>query len=232
MAVDVTNDLKMIIDGVAVASTSGRWIEVRSPATGELVGRVPDGTEADVDRAVAVARAAFKDGRWHRMAMPDRVAIMNRLGDLLDRDADELARLETLQTGHVLQAPARVRLRVRERQPALLRDADPEPRGQGRLRVQRQPHELRPARADRRGRPGQPVELPDVDGDLEDRSGAGGRQLDRPQARERDAADDDPPRRAGAGGRRPGRGVQRRHGSRRRRRVRRSRPTWTWTSSR
>ena len=34
MAVDVTNDLKMIIDGVAVGSTSGRWIEVRSPATG------------------------------------------------------------------------------------------------------------------------------------------------------------------------------------------------------
>ena len=99
MAVDVAHDLKMIIDGVAVGSTSGRWLEVRSPASGELVGRVPDGTEADVDRAVAVARAAFKDGRWHRMAMADRVAIMNRLGDLLDRDADELARLETLQTG-------------------------------------------------------------------------------------------------------------------------------------
>ncbi len=99
MAVDVTNDLKMIIDGVAVPSTSGRWLEVRSPATSELVGRVPDGTEADVDHAVAAARAAFRDGRWHRMAMPDRVTIMNRLGDLLDRDADELAHLETLQTG-------------------------------------------------------------------------------------------------------------------------------------
>lgn len=99
MAVDVTNDLMMIIDGVAVPSTSRRWLEVRSPATGELVGRVPDGTEADVDHAVAVARAAFRDGRWHRMAMPDRVTIMNRLGDLLDRDADELAHLETLQTG-------------------------------------------------------------------------------------------------------------------------------------
>lgn len=99
MAVDVTLDLKMIIDGVAVPSTSGRWLDVRSPATGELVGRVPDGTEADVDLAVAAARAAFKDGRWHRMAMADRVTIMNRLGDLLDRDADELARLETLQTG-------------------------------------------------------------------------------------------------------------------------------------
>ena len=61
MAVDVTNDLKMIIDGVPVGSTSGRWLEVRSPATGELVGRVPDGTEADVDHAVAAARTAFKE---------------------------------------------------------------------------------------------------------------------------------------------------------------------------
>ena len=100
MAVDVTNDLKMIIDGVGVASTSGRWIEVHSPATGELVGRVPDGTEADVDRAVAVGpgrvqgRALAPDGAC-RTGSP----IMNRLGDLLDRDADELARLETLQTG-------------------------------------------------------------------------------------------------------------------------------------
>ena len=99
MAVEVDNDLKMIIDGAAVSSTSGRWLEVHSPATGELVGRVPDGTEADVDHAVAAARAAFRDGRWHRRAMPERVAVMNRLGDLIDRDADELARLETLQTG-------------------------------------------------------------------------------------------------------------------------------------
>ena len=140
MAVDVTNDLKMIIDGVAVASTSGRWIEVRSPATGELVGRVPDGTEADVDRAVAVARAAFKDGRWHRMAHAGpgddheparRPARSRRRRARPPRDAPDR---------HVVQAAARLGLRVRQRQPALLRDPDPEPRGQGRLRVQRQPH--------------------------------------------------------------------------------------------
>ena len=99
MAVQVTTDYLMFIDGVSTPSTSGRWLEVRSPATRELVGRVPDGTEADVDRAVVVARAAFRDGRWQRMALAERVAIMNRLGDLLDRDADALARLETLQTG-------------------------------------------------------------------------------------------------------------------------------------
>ena len=99
MAVEVTRDYPMVIDGVPATSGSGRWIEVRSPATRELVGRVPDGTEQDVDRAVAAARTAFRDGRWARMALLQRVAVMNRLGDLLDRDADELAHLETLQTG-------------------------------------------------------------------------------------------------------------------------------------
>ena len=68
MAVEVTTDYPMFIDGVPTPSLGGRWIEVRSPATRELVGRVPDGTEADVDRAVAAARRAFRDGRWTRQA--------------------------------------------------------------------------------------------------------------------------------------------------------------------
>jgi betaine-aldehyde dehydrogenase len=99
MAVEVAIDYPMLIDGAPATSSGGRWIDVGSPATRELVGRVPDGTEADVDRAVAAARAAFRDGRWHRMPLGDRVTIINRLADLIDRDADDLARLETLQTG-------------------------------------------------------------------------------------------------------------------------------------
>jgi betaine-aldehyde dehydrogenase len=99
MAVEVAIDYPMLIDGVPATASGDRWIEVRSPATRELVGRVPDGTEADVDRAVAAARAAFRDGRWHRLPLGERVTIMNRLADLVDRDADDLARLETLQTG-------------------------------------------------------------------------------------------------------------------------------------
>jgi len=92
-------DLPMFVDGRPVASESGAWLEVRSPATRELVGRVPAGTERDVDRAVAAGRAAFRDGRWHRLPLAERVAVLNRLGDLLDEHADELARLETFQTG-------------------------------------------------------------------------------------------------------------------------------------
>jgi betaine-aldehyde dehydrogenase len=95
----IATDYPMFIDGAPTTSASGRWIEVRSPATGELVGRVPDGTSEDVDRAVGAARTAFRDGRWSRMALADRVTVMNQLADLLDRDGDDLARLETLQTG-------------------------------------------------------------------------------------------------------------------------------------
>ena len=99
MAIQVAQDFPMFIDGVSADSSSGSWLDVRSPASGELVGRVPAGTEADVDRAVAAARASFRDGRWRSMLMPERVAIINRLSDLIDEHADELARLETLQTG-------------------------------------------------------------------------------------------------------------------------------------
>jgi betaine-aldehyde dehydrogenase len=99
MAVEVATEYLMFVDGRSVPSSSGRWIEVRSPATNEIVGRVPDGAEADVDEAVAAARKAFRDGRWQRMLMADRVSILNRLAELIDEHADELARLETLQTG-------------------------------------------------------------------------------------------------------------------------------------
>jgi betaine-aldehyde dehydrogenase len=99
MAVEVATDYQMFIDGAPSGSDSGEWLEVRSPATGELVGRVPAGTEADVDRAVAAARRSFRDGRWQRMLLGDRVAVLNRLADLIDAEADDLARLETRMTG-------------------------------------------------------------------------------------------------------------------------------------
>lgn len=99
MAVEVARDYPMFVDGGPTEASVDAWIEVRSPATGELVGRVPAGTPADVDRAVAAGRAAFRDGRWRGKPMADRVAILERLADLLDANADELARIETLQTG-------------------------------------------------------------------------------------------------------------------------------------
>ena len=64
MAVSTVTEYQLLIGGEWVASSSGQVVEVRSPATGAVVGRVAKGTAEDVDRAVAAARAAFRDGRW------------------------------------------------------------------------------------------------------------------------------------------------------------------------
>ncbi|HET7026200.1 MAG TPA: aminobutyraldehyde dehydrogenase [Candidatus Limnocylindrales bacterium] len=99
MTVEVSNDVPMRIGGRAAESSSGEWMDVRSPATGERVARVPAGTRDDVDRAVSAARASFVSGTWSRALLSERCAVLMRLADLLASDADDLARLETLQTG-------------------------------------------------------------------------------------------------------------------------------------
>jgi len=103
MAIQTVTELKMFIDGAWVEASEGGWIDVRSPATGELVGRVPAGTLADVDRAVAAARRAFDDGRWRGKMGAERVAILNKLADLIDAHTPELAALESAQTGTAIK---------------------------------------------------------------------------------------------------------------------------------
>ena len=99
MALGSPADWKMIIDGQEVEASGGGWTEVRSPATGELAGRVPTGSSEDVDRAVGAARAAFDDRRWRGLWLPERVAIMERLADLIEENLPELVALEVAQTG-------------------------------------------------------------------------------------------------------------------------------------
>jgi betaine-aldehyde dehydrogenase len=103
MAIETLTEMKMWIDGGWAESSSGAWIDVRNPATGQVIGRVPAGTSADVDRAVAAGRAAFKDARWRGKWIPERVAILNKLADLIDEHTAEIAELETAQTGTALK---------------------------------------------------------------------------------------------------------------------------------
>ncbi len=93
----------MHIDGEPVEAAAGEWLDVQNPATGEVIGRVPAGTQADVDRAVAAARRAFADGRWRKMWIPERVAILEKLADLIDEHTPALAELETAQTGTAIK---------------------------------------------------------------------------------------------------------------------------------
>ena len=99
MAIQTITEYQMFIDGERVEASSGEWFDVRNPATGEIIARVPSATPADVDRAVAAARAAFRDGRWRLLWIPERVAILNKLADLIEAHMDELVHLEVAQTG-------------------------------------------------------------------------------------------------------------------------------------
>jgi aldehyde dehydrogenase (NAD+) len=111
-----TPDQDMFIDGRRVPAISGRRFETRNPANGELLARVADGAEADVDAAVKAARAAF-EGPWSRMKPVERQRIMLRLADIVEEHYDELAYLDTLDLGAPL---ARTRL-GKARAGALLR---------------------------------------------------------------------------------------------------------------
>lgn len=88
----------MLIGGRRVPAKSGKQFETRNPATGELLARVAHGAEADVDAAVAAARAAL-EGPWGRMKGVERQRIMLRLADLVEANYEELAMLDTLDLG-------------------------------------------------------------------------------------------------------------------------------------
>ena len=103
MAVSTVTEYQQLIGGAWVASSSGQMVDVRSPASGKVVGRVARGTAEDVDRAVKAAREAFEDGRWRNLWIPERVAILNRLADLIEADMAGLVALEVAQTGTAIK---------------------------------------------------------------------------------------------------------------------------------
>lgn len=88
-----------IIDGKAVAAQSGAMIDVVSPSDGAKFATIARSDAADVDAAVAAARAAFETGPWARMSALERGRLLFALHDKLADHADELAALESRDTG-------------------------------------------------------------------------------------------------------------------------------------
>lgn len=81
-------------------SASGKTFPTINPATEEIIADVQEGDKPDVDRAVKAATQAFKlNSPWRTMDASDRGRLMNRLADLIERDAGYLASLETLDNG-------------------------------------------------------------------------------------------------------------------------------------
>jgi aldehyde dehydrogenase (NAD+) len=98
---------KLLINGKWVDAASGKTFATINPSTGEPIARVAEADAADVDKAVAAARAAFDKGPWRKMPASQRGLLMNKLADLIEKHADELAQLESLDNGkpyHVARA--------------------------------------------------------------------------------------------------------------------------------
>ncbi len=92
----------MLIGGHWVESTSGKTFKTHNPATGEVLGMVAEANAQDVDRAVLAARKAL-DGPWSKMSPAEREKIINKIADLVESHAEELAQLETLNNGKTIR---------------------------------------------------------------------------------------------------------------------------------
>ena len=94
----VPSVIRLLINNCWVPSESGKTFPTMNPSTGEEICQVAEADAADVDKAVIVARAAF-EGPWRKLRASERGRLLHRLADLIEKNADELAQLETLDSG-------------------------------------------------------------------------------------------------------------------------------------
>ena len=96
----------LFIDGEWVESSHGKTVAVYDPSTGREIATIVDASDTDADRAAEAARAAFDDGRWSGLAPYARERLVSRLADLIERDLDLLAELESIDNGKPKMASA------------------------------------------------------------------------------------------------------------------------------
>ncbi len=93
----------LFIDGVWVASGDGTCSPVINPSDGSIVTEVDVATDDQVQAAIAAARRAFDATDWPRTPTGERAALLDRIAGLLDRDFEDVAREETLNTGKAMR---------------------------------------------------------------------------------------------------------------------------------
>ncbi len=103
VADEITPRTGIFIDGEFRPATSGATFDSVNPATGELIAPVSAGDAADVDAAVASARAAFEAGSWSRVSATHRKKVLQRLAELINQHSHELAVLDSLDMGKLVE---------------------------------------------------------------------------------------------------------------------------------
>jgi aminomuconate-semialdehyde/2-hydroxymuconate-6-semialdehyde dehydrogenase len=100
MNLSVYNDIQNFIGGSFHPTLSGNYIDNINPATGELIGHVPESNEKDVTEAVNAAKKVFS--QWSVTPVEKRFEILNRIADIIDQNSDDLALAETTDNGKPL----------------------------------------------------------------------------------------------------------------------------------
>ncbi|MFF5112850.1 aldehyde dehydrogenase family protein [Streptosporangium sp. NPDC000509] len=90
---------KLLVAGEWVPAADGGVSQTYDPATGELIASFAEAGPADVDDAVAAARQAFDDPEWRALSPDARGRLLWRIAELIERDAADLAELETRDQG-------------------------------------------------------------------------------------------------------------------------------------
>lgn len=96
---DVVPQGHLFIDGVWRESSDGRTRPTINPTTEAPITEIAQATTADVNAAVDAAHRAFEGGAWSRMGPHDKARVLTRVAQLVERDADQLAWLESLDMG-------------------------------------------------------------------------------------------------------------------------------------
>src|SRR5438270_7364199 len=90
---------KMLIDGKWVDAVSGKTFPTYDPSTGKVMAQIAEGDKADIDLAVRSSRKAFDKGAWRKMSSSERGRLIWKVGDLLEKNLEEFAQLESLDNG-------------------------------------------------------------------------------------------------------------------------------------
>jgi acyl-CoA reductase-like NAD-dependent aldehyde dehydrogenase len=101
---------RLLIGGDWRPASTGDTFPTRDPATGQIITQVAEASESDVDAAVAAARTAMCDPGWTGLPRPALARMLWRLADLIEANADELARLENLDNGQPFEVARGVTL--------------------------------------------------------------------------------------------------------------------------
>ncbi|MBA2452756.1 MAG: aldehyde dehydrogenase [Chloroflexia bacterium] len=92
-------NVQLLIAGKLVDSAGGETFESTNPASNETIASVAKAGKEDVDRAVSAARKAFDEGPWPKMSPYERGRVIQRIADRIRERADEIARLESMDSG-------------------------------------------------------------------------------------------------------------------------------------